>query len=100
MKVKISENSNALIDDKIYFFATKEEKKIANERDIVIDKLIAIQDKLGHACMRDIDWTNLRFKLMNIESKLKKTCAYLNREDSKVFENGGAITENQIIKQY
>ena len=31
MEVKISENSNALIDDKIYFFATKEEKKIANE---------------------------------------------------------------------
>ena len=80
MKVKISENSNALIDDKIYFFATKEEKKIANERDIVIDKLIAIQDKLGHACMRDMEWTNLRFKLMDMERELKKTCGYLSPE--------------------
>ena len=99
MKIEIGKQ-NALIGDKIYFFTTKEELELAVKRDNIIDKMIAIQDKLGHACMRDIDWTNLRFKLMNIESKLKKTCAYLNREDSKVFENGGAITENQIIKQY
>jgi len=99
MEVKISENSNALIDDKIYFFATKEEKKIANERDIVIDKLIAIQDKLGHACMRDMKWTNLRFKLMDMERELKKTCGYLSPEKSIEFEQGGSITENDIIKQ-
>jgi len=90
---------NALINNKIYFFTTKEELELATERDNIIDKMIAIQNKNRGAWLNSGKWSDLQYDLMDIENKLKKTCSYLNREDSKVFENGGAITEAQIIKQ-
>ena len=49
--------------------------------------------------MRDMKWTNLRFKLMDMERELKKTCGYLSPEKSIEFEQGGSITEDDIIKQ-
>jgi hypothetical protein len=99
MKGKLNPNSNALIGDKIYFFETKEEKKLAEERDEIIDKMIAIQDKDKFAWKNSGEWADLQFDLMDIDEKLKKTCSYLSPEISDKFENGGAITEDDIIKQ-
>jgi len=109
--VRISKNSNALIDDKIYFFETKEEEKLAIERDNIIDRMIAIQDiyndtgqyrnqeRLLRAVMQDSDWQFLSLVLLNKENKLKKTCSYLSPEDSIKWEQGRPISDNQIIKQ-
>jgi len=109
--VRISKNSNALIGDKIYFFETKEEEKLAIERDNIIDRMIAIQDnytnsfpnynqeRLLNAVKKDRDWLHLRLVLSNKENKLKKTCSYLSPEDSIKWEQGRPISDDQIIKQ-
>tara|TARA_R100001163_G_C5038454_1_gene177121 strand:+ start:613 stop:945 length:333 start_codon:yes stop_codon:yes gene_type:complete len=99
MKGKINPNSNALIGDKIYFFETKEEKKLAEERDEIIDKMIAIQDKDKFAWKNSGEWADLQYDLMDIDAKLKKTCSYLSSEISEKFEQGFPIFEDDIIQQ-
>tara|TARA_R110001583_G_scaffold23158_1_gene86009 strand:+ start:141 stop:497 length:357 start_codon:yes stop_codon:yes gene_type:complete len=108
---EIEKHSDALIGNKIYFFETKEEKKLSSERDIIIDKLIEIQNKKSFDInnievvgKKDYffratgEWLSLSVDLEKIETKLKKTCSYLSPEDSIKWEQGRPISDDQIIK--
>ena len=98
MKVIKRRYSNFFIGDKIYFAETQEAEDLAKKRDKVIDKMMAIQDKDKFAWKNSGEWADLRYDLMDIDEKLKKTCPYLSPEDSKRFEDGSTISDDQIVR--